>query len=160
MAASDYGNDVADSTFPETGQIQPSPSSVGLQYPNEYYLDLPGFVTYGGFVGQDQSYVQQNTTTEAYSWGYSSDLTTDPSVGGVPGLAMNNPVAFGGVESNNVENFELNGWQADFNKIETSNYGPTGYLDFAGVLGVSVAAGDFEAPVAGVMYADIVTGGV
>lgn len=150
--------DDADASYPETGQVSPSPSSVGLSYPPEFYGEFPGYVAAGGYVGQDQAYIQPYEVTEAYAWGRSADLTTDPSIGGVPGLALTTPLIFAGVESGTVENFELNGWQADFNRIAVDNYGPAGFGDFAGVLAVSVAAGDFEAPAPAVIQADIATG--
>jgi hypothetical protein len=99
-------------------------------------------------------------TPQAYAWGSSSDLTTDPEMGGFAGLADGNPFAFGGVESNTVENFELNGNQAAFNSpaLATRNYGDVGYSDFAGVLGSALAADQYEYPSFYATAASIVEG--
>ena len=83
-----------------------------------------------------------------YSWGPISNLVTDPSVGGFAGaprvLGWNN----GGVESNTVENFEMDGRRGEFRMQAATGYGPVGYADFGGVLGAALAqdAYDYATP--------------
>ena len=135
-----YAADVDDSTFAESGQIQPSPSSVGFAYPADFQALHPGYALPAVNVqpdGQPGAW----TTPEAYAWGSEDALTTNPQIYGQAGVRLGNGFAFGCVESNTVENFELNGWQAQFNPLRygTTNWGDVGFSDFSGILGGAIA---------------------
>lgn len=81
-----------------------------------------------------------------YSWGPISNLVTDPSVDGFAGASRVNGYTLGGVESNTVENFELDGRQGQFPMQPATGYGPVGFSNAAGVLGASLAQDAYDFP--------------
>lgn len=157
--ADGYASDVDDSTFVEVGQIQPSPSSVGFAYPDDFQSMMPGYALSAVNVNSDGQ-PGAWTAPEAYAWGSEDNLTTNPQIGGMPGVRLGNQFAFGCVESNTVENFELNGWQGQFNPLRygTTNWGDVGFNDFSGILGGAVAQDVYEYPAQDEIAARLVRG--
>lgn len=154
-----YATDVDDSTFAESGQIQPSPSTVGFAYPADFQAMMPGYALSAVNVqpdGQPGGW----SAPEAYAWGSENNLTTNPQIYGVPGLRLGNGFELGCVESNTVENFELNGWQGEFNPLRygTTNWGDVGFADFSGILGGAVAQDVYDYPAQYDIAASVVRG--
>jgi hypothetical protein len=154
-----YASDVDDSTYVELGQVQPSPSTVGNGYPSDFQGMMPGYALSAVNVSPDGD-PGGWTAPEAYAWGSEDALTTNPQVYGTAGARLGNSFAFGCVESNTVENFELNGWQSQFNPLRygTTNWGDVGFNDFSGILGGAIAADTYDYPAEYDMMASVVSG--
>lgn len=84
----------------------------------------------------------------SYSFGPISNLVTDPSIQGFAGAPRVLGWSNGGVESNTVENFEMDGRRGEFRMQPATGYGPVGYADQSGVLGAALAqdAYDYATP--------------
>lgn len=123
--------------------IMPDISSVGFGYPGDFQDLMPGYTISAVNVNVNPFVAGTWSTPEAYSWGRSDDLTTNPEIGGEAAPMFGAPFSFGGVESSTVENFEMLGNQAIFQTPDVQNWGDVGYLNFSGVLGSAVSSGNF-----------------
>jgi hypothetical protein len=98
------------------------------------------------------------TQTNSYSWGPISNLVTDPSIGGQPGQSQFQGYNFAGVDSGQMENFELDGRRGEFPMQAATGYGPVGFHDHAGILGASLAQDAYDFPTPYQSAVSVVTG--
>ena len=141
-----YYETATQDTDAAANEVYPDISSAGFAYPGDFQALLPGFVVSALNVNVNPDLEGTWTTPEAYSWGRSDDLTTNPEIGGEAAPMFGAPFSFGGVESSTVENFEMLGNQAVFQTPDVMNWGDVGYLNFGGVLGASFASGAYSEP--------------
>lgn len=137
----------------------PAPSGdTGFRYPVADYAELPGYVALG----------YQTTTADEtrgqWSQGepeplshelFSGEVAPNPAFGGQSANANRNPVGYGGVESNTVENFELTGDQIKLRRRPESSYGPVGYSDYSGFLAQALVQDAYYTPYDDAAHADI-----
>ena len=109
-----YYETATQDTDAAANEVYPDISSAGFAYPGDFQALLPGFVVSALNVNVNPDLEGTWTTPEAYSWGRSDDLTTNPEIGGEAAPMFGAPFSFGGVESSTVENFEMLGNQAVF----------------------------------------------
>jgi hypothetical protein len=151
---SDYEKATPDLLEFSPESVIPDISTVGMfGYPADFACEMPGYTGTGaniggsidGVPGASASYDAGSwSTPEAYAWGRSEALTTDPQIGGLPGDKYGIPFALGAVESNTVENFEMLGNQAVFQNPDVNNYGDVGFMDFGGRLASAVGSDTFD----------------
>jgi hypothetical protein len=134
-----YGATATDSYANEAPPIIVAGSS-GLDYPAEFDYAFPGYVVNGW----------QNTTAderppdaelapgEAYSFGSTFNLTTDPTVGSLPGMVNRLPYASGPVDSNLVENFAMTGEYISIRRKAEASSGPVGASDYSSYLAAAL----------------------
>ena len=113
--------------------------SSGFAYPGEFNYALPGYVIHGW----------QNTTSderspdyypqESYAWGSSGVLTTDPSIGSLPGMVDRLPYQYGPVCSDFMEVFELTGEYISIRRKAEASSGPVGFSDYSSILASALA---------------------
>ena len=163
-----YTQDVTDEVNLQPGEFTSSFSTVGMYgYPDDFARMMPGYTGCGANISGVTTDVPQAqfgmgsglwSTSEAYPWGKSEDLVTDPQIGGYAGDDFAVPFAFGPVESNSVENFELLGAQAVFQSPDVQSYGDVGYSDLAGRLAASVSSYAYDQATYEQMATSVVNG--
>ena len=136
-----YETPTSDSTYGL--EVIPDPSSSGYTYPADFQSMMPGYAVPTISINVNQFDKGSWSTPEAYSWHYASNLTTNPQIDGEAAPVLGAPFAFGGVESNTVENFEMLGNQAAFQTPDVQNWGDVGFANFGGILGSAVASSQF-----------------
>lgn len=139
----------------------PAVSTAGDRYPAQFYAELPAYAGEAVPVGgAADARTGGWMTPEAYTWGSSKNLTTDPEVYGNAGQELRNPMTFGPVESSTVEVFELNGMNAmnNIRRAPETNTGPVGYSDYMSILGAAAASDYWPAPSSDQVQANILLG--
>ena len=114
----------------------------------------PDMALYPGYLGLGLEHRQADirggdwATPEAYSWGMSRDLTTDPQYGGTPGGTDAQPYGMGVAESNTVEDFELRGRiiKVPVALAAYNSGGPVGTMDYTSSLALGLAQEEWSAP--------------
>jgi len=130
-------------TTAAANEVYPDISTVGFGYPGDFQALMPGFVVSALNVNVNPSIQGDWHTPEAYAWGSSDVLTTDPEIDGEAAPMQGVPFSFGGVESSTVENFEMLGNQAVFQTPDVNNWGDVGFLNYGGQLGATIASGAY-----------------
>ena len=156
MAAYDYTHNSLDLSVTIDGSLFPDISTVGMEgYPAEFAMMMPGYTGKGhnvagqivdGVPGASDYFAGDWSAPEAYAWHRADNLTTNPQIGGLPGDGYGTPFAFGPVESNTVENFEMLGNQAVFQTPDVTSYGEVGFMDFGGRLASAVSSQTYDLP--------------
>jgi hypothetical protein len=149
----DYEKSSPDLLEYSPAEVYPDFSTVGMVgYPTDFATLMPGYTGSGaniagqcvnGVPGASAYDAGSWFTPEAYAWHRADNLTTNPEVGGLPGDKYGIPFAFGPVESNTVENFEMLGAQAVFQPVDVNAYGDVGFMDFGGRLASAVTSDSY-----------------
>lgn len=115
-----------------------TPGTSGFDWDVSFDQAYPGYVVNGW----------QNTTadekhpdfipSEAYSFGSTSNLTTDPTVGSLPGMVDRLPYQYGPVDSNFVEDFTMTGAYISIRRRAEYGSGPVGVMDYSGILAAAL----------------------
>lgn len=113
--------------------------SSGLDWEAPYDYALPGYVVNGWQNGTADGTMPDFVPTEAYAWGTTGALTTDPTVGSMPGEVNRLPYAAGPVDSNLVEDFTMTGAYISIRRKAEASSGPVGYMDYSGILAGALA---------------------
>lgn len=120
-----YGWDFA---FPIT------PGTSGLDWSADFNHAYPGYVVHGWQNTTSDERVPDYYPQESYSFGSTSNLTTDPTVGSLPGMVNRLPYQYGPVDSNFVEDFAMTGQYISVRRRAEASSGPVGFSDYSSIL--------------------------
>jgi hypothetical protein len=108
--------------------------SSGFDYPAEFDYALPGYVINGWQNTTSDEHAPDFHPHESYSFGSTSNLTTDPTVGSLPGMVNRLPYGYGPVDSNFVEDFTMTGAYISVRRKAEASSGPVGFSDYSSIL--------------------------
>lgn len=119
------------------GYEEPFPivaGSSGFAYPSDFNYALPGYVVEGWQNTTADEHFPDFWPQESYSFGTTSNLVTDPTVGSLPGMVNRLPYQYGPVDSNFVEDFTLTGAYISIRRRAEASSGPVGFNDYSSIL--------------------------
>lgn len=108
--------------------------SSGFDWVGEFDEQYPGYVVNGWQNVTADGHSPDYFPGEAYSWGSTSALTTDPTVGSLPGEVNRLPYQYGPVDSNLVEDFTMTGAYISVRRRAENGSGPVGFSDYSSIL--------------------------
>ena len=111
----------------------------GFAYPDGFSDALPGYVVKGWQNTTSDERLPDYYPHESYAWGSTGALTTDPTVGSLPGMVDRLPYQYGPVCSDFVEVFELTGEYISIRRKAEASSGPVGFSDYSSILASALA---------------------